>query len=234
MIVTVVLFAGGKGSRMGPAGQHKQKCLTPIEGKPAIGHILDALSQAFGRVHLIVCVSHRADDVQKYIHTHTPDHFLVEYVFHEAPADSLRILQTAQARVPKGPFLFTSGDVIAKPEAYRKVYERIQQRDVFAAGAFATDVDEIDTHATIQFVGDRISKIYHTPPRVSGPDYLRDMDIWGFRESIFVYADTHPAIAHITALLDHGIDSGEEITPIVYEDKWVHIAYQDDALKTLP
>lgn len=234
MKTTVVLFAGGMGSRMGPAWRDSQKCLTPIVGTPAIGHILDALSGAFDAVHLIVCVSHKADDVREYMEAHKPENFTIEYVPHQAPADSLRILQTAKARLADGPFIFTSGDVIARPEAYRKVYERIQQNDIFAVGTFATDVNEIDTHATVQISGDRVAEIYHTPPRVSGSEYLRDMDIWGFREDIFAYADTRPEVQHITGLLDDALANGEEIAPIIYEGRWVHIAYPEDATKTLP
>lgn len=34
--ISAVLFAGGKGYRMGELGKHTQKCLLPFEGKPIL------------------------------------------------------------------------------------------------------------------------------------------------------------------------------------------------------
>ena len=59
-----VIFAAGRGSRVGRAGEHLHKALLPLGGKAIISHHLE-LAPPDSKI--IVCVGHRAHQIEDYI-----------------------------------------------------------------------------------------------------------------------------------------------------------------------
>lgn len=77
----VVVFAGGKGERMGDITRNRQKCLLPFEGEPILGHILKSIESAFGSAVVTVCVSYLANEVIDYVEKNKGKNIETKYVF---------------------------------------------------------------------------------------------------------------------------------------------------------
>ncbi len=62
-INTVVIQAGGRGSRMGWLTDHKPKCLVPVDNKPMLFHLMDH----FPNARFVVVADYRADVLERYL-----------------------------------------------------------------------------------------------------------------------------------------------------------------------
>lgn len=61
-----MVFAAGKGTRLGKISEHTPKALLQIDGKPLIYYILTNLYQS-GFTHVVVNLHHHRDQVQKFL-----------------------------------------------------------------------------------------------------------------------------------------------------------------------
>lgn len=63
--ISALILAAGKGTRLGPAGKEKQKCMFCVKGKPILEHIINRLKSA-GIVDIVISVSHLKEQVITY------------------------------------------------------------------------------------------------------------------------------------------------------------------------
>jgi dTDP-glucose pyrophosphorylase len=107
---TMVIMAGGKGTRLRPLTDNCPKPLLPVAGKPMLEHILErARSEGF---HQFVMAVH-------YLGHMIEDHFgdgsrwqvQIDYLREEAPLGTAGALSLLRNR-PDAPFIVTNGDVL--------------------------------------------------------------------------------------------------------------------------
>ncbi|WP_298905469.1 nucleotidyltransferase family protein [uncultured Aliiroseovarius sp.] len=70
---TVMIFAAGRGTRMGALTETQPKPMIPVAGKPLLDHALDIVDEADGVSQIIVNTHYLADQ----IHTHLADRDVV-------------------------------------------------------------------------------------------------------------------------------------------------------------
>ncbi len=227
-----IVFAGGPGIRMGDLTKNYQKCLLLIDGKPILGHVLDALSKALGSTKVTICVSYRANDVRSYVNTNTPGGMLVDYLFDEGDSKTAVIYRSLKQRV-HGPSIGSAGDIIVDPSAYKKGYERLLEGGVFASVVLSPRLDEAKTHAVGKISEGRVTEFRYPGPINLDADYLRDLNIWGINEDFYGFADRNLHIQTVSRLLQEAVTNQRYVAGTLYQERWVHVAYPEDLNKTI-
>ncbi|KKQ93332.1 MAG: Nucleotidyl transferase [Candidatus Levybacteria bacterium GW2011_GWA1_39_11] len=140
-----IVLAGGYGGRMESFALERQKCLLPIEGKPVLGHVMEALVAAFGSVDLKIGIGFKGEQVIDYVNHNKPGKVTVTYVPHLPGTEGWGIYKDMRQFV-RGKFVATPGDIIALPNAYEEVIFKFDEYNVDAAMTLSPDLEAADTH----------------------------------------------------------------------------------------
>ncbi|CAK0746772.1 NTP_transf_3 domain-containing protein [Gammaproteobacteria bacterium] len=71
-MTTLIVQAGGKGTRLEHCGWNKPKCLVPIDGKPILYHLLEAFSPVGNILKVFVIAQHKIDVLERYLEVYPP------------------------------------------------------------------------------------------------------------------------------------------------------------------
>jgi dTDP-glucose pyrophosphorylase len=108
---TMIIMAGGRGTRLNPQTNTCPKPLLPVGGKPILEHIIErASSQGFSK--FVIAINYLGDMIENYFGDGKSFNVQIEYLREEKPlgtAGSLSLLNP----LPKIPFVVTNGDVIS-------------------------------------------------------------------------------------------------------------------------
>lgn len=107
---TMVVMAGGKGTRLRP---HTEKCpkpLLPVAGKPMLEHIVERAKLA-GIEHFLFSVHYLGHMIEDHFGDGSDWDVSIDYIREEKPLGTGGALSLIETR-PSGPFLVTNGDVL--------------------------------------------------------------------------------------------------------------------------
>lgn len=107
---SMVIMAGGKGSRMSPHTSNCPKPMLDVAGKPMLEHILER-AMAEGFTHFILAIHYLGEMIEAYFGNGEKLGIKIDYLKEKSPlgtAGALSLLQPA----PQQPFVITNGDVI--------------------------------------------------------------------------------------------------------------------------
>ena len=229
-----IVLAGGFGVRMGDITLNTQKCLLPIEEKPALGHVMDSLINAFGSVDLKVGVGYKSEQVIDYVNRNKPHNMIVTYVPHVPGTEGWGIYKDMRSYI-KGDFVAMPGDIVVSSVAYEKVVEKFKGNDVDAAMSLSPKLDEIATHGIGRIERGRVVDLRWPPSSDIKPNTLRDMTIWASDKKFFDVIEQYPnPRKSIGYVFMDAIKNERPIAGNKYELPWVHIGYPQDLNKTLP
>ena len=107
---TIVIMAGGKGSRLHPETENCPKPLLPIAGKPILEHIINR-AKAEGFSHFILAIYHLGYMIEDYFGNGEKLGVKIEYLREESPLGTAGALSLLDPR-PNSAFIVTNGDVI--------------------------------------------------------------------------------------------------------------------------
>ncbi len=162
MIEKAVLFAAGRGTRLGALTDDLPKPLLQVRGRPIIVRILEALIHA--RVsEFAVITGYRAEQLEYELGNGAQAGVNLHY-FRQGTLDgTARALALARRFLGDDPFVFAWGDVLVGSENYRSVIRAAALAD----GALAVnDVDDPFAGAAV-YVDEamRIQRIVEKPPK---------------------------------------------------------------------
>ena len=106
---SVVIMAGGKGTRLKPYTEILPKPLLPINKKPAIRHILEKFDY-YSPTKFFVTVNYKAEILKSYFHE-TQGSFKIETINEDRPLGTAGSLYLLKNKI-KGPFFLTNCDTI--------------------------------------------------------------------------------------------------------------------------
>lgn len=107
---TMVIMAGGKGTRLRPHTEHCPKPLLKVGGKPILEHIIErAKSQGFH--HFVIAVYYLGDMVKDYFGDGSNWNVKIDYLNEESPLGTAGALGLMNP-TPEASFLVTNGDVL--------------------------------------------------------------------------------------------------------------------------
>ncbi|HEY6362792.1 MAG TPA: nucleotidyltransferase family protein [Vicinamibacterales bacterium] len=108
--ITALVLAAGRGTRLHPLTQSRNKCLWPVDGRPAIAHSLDR-AVAIGAESIVVVVGYRAGDVMSAVGScHGPLH--VRYVLQPELRGVVAAIAAARQCIETETFFLSLGDEI--------------------------------------------------------------------------------------------------------------------------
>ena len=107
---TMVIMAGGKGTRLRPHTEHCPKPMLPVNDKPMLEHIIErAMSNGFS--HFLLAIHYLGHMVEDYFGDGTKMNARIEYIREQSPLGTAGALGLITKR-PEAPFLVTNGDVL--------------------------------------------------------------------------------------------------------------------------
>lgn len=107
---TMIIMAGGKGTRLRPHTENCPKPMLPIAGKPMMEHIIDrAKGEGFGR--FIVAIHYLGYMIEEHFGNGEKLGVQIEYLRETQPLGTAGALSLLDP-VPDAPFVVTNGDVL--------------------------------------------------------------------------------------------------------------------------
>ena len=183
------VIAAGHGIRLQADGYRVSKPMTPVGGRPLIGHALDRL-RAVGVRKTTVIVNEGSDDCRQWLRNHDQDFDLDLIV--RTTASSYASFELVASRLAGAPAIITTVDSVMPVDAFRRFVESAARlpNDAFVLGLTGHVDDENPLWATLdddgrirRLGGDRgnyvTAGVYWLPTRrgaepTMGFDRLRD------------------------------------------------------------
>lgn len=123
-----VILAAGKGTRMKELTNEVPKPMLPVQGKPILQHILEGLMSAGIREFCLV-TGWRADVIESHFGDGAQFGAAIRYVRQVVQDGTGKAPELAREFAGTDDFLLTYGDILVKPETYRRMRERFGQAD---------------------------------------------------------------------------------------------------------
>jgi dTDP-glucose pyrophosphorylase len=211
-----VILAAGKGTRMGELTNDIPKPMLPVQGKPILQHILEGLVSAGIRDFGIV-TGWRAEVIENHFGDGARLGVRIAYARQEVQDGTGKAPECAKAFVGTDTFLLTYGDILVRPETYRRM------RDRFGTGSFAGLVTvtrgEDVTKGGINFFDDQfcLQRVLEKPTRAQ-LDELRSrgalqpgQPVW-YNAGIYIF---RPVLFEFTARLEKSPRGEYELTDAI-------------------
>lgn len=107
---SMIIMAGGKGTRLRPHTENCPKPMLPVGDKPMLQHIIER-AMANGIDHFVLAIHYLGHMVEDYFGDGTRLNTKIEYIREESPLGTAGALGLMSNR-PTAPFLVTNGDVL--------------------------------------------------------------------------------------------------------------------------
>ena len=119
-VTKAVLLAAGRGTRLGAITANYPKPLLDVGGRPIIAHILDGLVAA-GIEQVAIVTGHFAELLEAEVGNGEHAGIAIRYVRQERIEGTARALALARDFCGDDQFFFGWGDIVVRPENYRRV-----------------------------------------------------------------------------------------------------------------
>jgi dTDP-glucose pyrophosphorylase len=107
---TIVIMAGGRGTRLHPQTEHCPKPLLPVAGKPIIQHIIEA-AKAQGFSHFVLAIHHLGNLIEEYCGNGDRFGVKIDYLREVLPLGTAGALSLFETK-SDFPIIVTNGDLI--------------------------------------------------------------------------------------------------------------------------
>ena len=215
MEVSVIIMAGGKGTRLEPFTKVLPKPLVPIHEKPVIEHILERFTDV-GVTEFILSLNYKARILKAFFEELKPD-FSIDFIEEKEPLGTAGSLKFIEDKFDK-PFIVTNCDIIIKAD-YVSLYE-FHQKNNYDITLVASAKEYIIPYGTCELNGDgHLSHINEKPKY----DFLINTGLYVLNPDVlnFIPKDT---FYHITHLIEDLKNSGKKVGVFpVDDDDWIDV-----------
>lgn len=216
---TMVIMAGGKGTRLRPYTENCPKPLLPVAGKPMLQHIIErAKLQGFGR--FVLSLNYLGQMIRDHFGDGSSYGVRINYVEEDEPLGTAGALSLIQPR-PDSAFVVTNGDVLTDID-YRELIEFCERHNAY--GVMAVRMYEwTNPYGVVQMEG---------------------LDITGFAEkpvsrthiNAGVYAFSPAALdllarnqhCDMPTLFDQLREAGKRTVAYPMHEPWLDVGHQED------
>lgn len=143
-----VILAAGKGTRMRELTQDVPKPMLRVQGRPILEHILDGLKAA-GISEVCIITGWRAEAIEDHFADGSRLGLRIGYARQEVQDGTGRAPECAKAFVGRDDFLLTYGDILVRPDTYRRMIERYRSGQF--AGVITVTLGEDVTKGGLNF-----------------------------------------------------------------------------------
>jgi dTDP-glucose pyrophosphorylase len=213
--VSVVIMAGGKGTRMEPFTKVLPKPLIPINEKPIIEHIIERFTDK-GCSDFHLTVNYKGKILKAYFEELKPD-YSVSFVDENKPLGTAGSLQYLKGKFDK-PFFVTNCDIIIKAD-YVSLYE-FHQKGGYDITLVASAKEYIIPYGTCELNGDgHLSHINEKPKY----DFLINTGLYILSPDVLKLIPENK-FYHITHLIEDAKNIGKKVGVFpIDDDAWIDI-----------
>ena len=223
--VSVVIMAGGKGTRMEPFTNVLPKPLIPIHEKPIIEHIIERFTD-MGCSDFHLTVNYKGKILKAYFEELNPN-YSVSFVDEHEPLGTAGSLQYLRGKFDK-PFFVTNCDIIIKTD-YVNLYE-FHQKGGYDITLVASDKEYIIPYGACELNGDgHLSHINEKPKY----DFLINTGLYILSPDVLKLIPENK-FYHITHLIEDAKNRGKKVGVFpIDDDAWVDIGQWAEFRKTI-
>jgi dTDP-glucose pyrophosphorylase len=213
--VSVVIMAGGKGTRMEPFTKVLPKSLIPIHDKPIIEHIVERFTN-IGCSNFHLTVNYKGKILKAYFEELQPK-YNVSFVDEKKPLGTAGSLQYLKGTFDK-PFFVTNCDTIIKAD-YASLYE-FHQKGEYDITLVASAKEYIIPYGTCELNYDgHLSHINEKPKY----DFLINTGLYVLNPDVLNLIPKNK-IYHITHLIEDAKKQGKRVGVFpIDDDAWIDI-----------
>jgi len=213
--VSVVIMAGGKGTRMEPFTKVLPKPLIPINEKPIIEHIIERFTD-MGCSDFHLTLNYKGKILKAYFEELKLD-YSVSFVDENAPLGTASSLQYLKGKFDK-PFFVTNCDIIIKAD-YVNLYEFHQKGD-YDITLVASAKEYIIPYGTCKLNGDGDLSHINEKPKY---DFLINTGLYILNPDVLSIIPKNK-FYHITHMIDDLKNTGKRIGVFpIDDDAWIDI-----------
>jgi dTDP-glucose pyrophosphorylase len=223
--VSVVVMAGGKGTRMEPFTKVLPKPLVPIHEKPIIEHIIERFTD-IGCSDFHLTVNYKGKILKAFFEELQPE-YEVAFVDEKEPLGTAGSLQYLKGQFNK-PFFVTNCDIIIKTD-YASLYE-FHQKNSFDITLVASAKEYIIPYGTCELNGNgHLSHINEKPKY----DFLINTGLYVLNPDILNLIPENK-FYHITDLIEDAKKQNKKVGVFpIDDDAWIDIGQWAEYKKAL-
>ncbi len=229
MITKAVLLAAGRGSRLGALTGEVPKPLLTVAGRPIIAHILDGLRRA-GIEEITIVTGYLGDVLERELGNGEASGMALRYVRQERLEGTARALALARDWLADGQFFVGWGDILIRPENYRRLLRASRLADAAIA---VNEVDDPWAGAAVYVdASNAVLRIVEKPPKGTSTTRWNNAGLSILGPSIWPEIDRlEPSerreyeLPQAVAAL---VASGARVTAVPIEGEWFDIGTAKD------
>jgi UDP-N-acetylglucosamine diphosphorylase / glucose-1-phosphate thymidylyltransferase / UDP-N-acetylgalactosamine diphosphorylase / glucosamine-1-phosphate N-acetyltransferase / galactosamine-1-phosphate N-acetyltransferase len=159
-----VILAAGKGTRMGDLTDQVPKPMLRVQGRPILEHILSGFVAA-GVTEVCIITGWRAEVIEDHFGDGASLGARVHYARQTVQDGTGKAPELARDFVGVDPFLLTYGDILVKPDTYRRILQRFAEAD-FSGLLTVTEGEDV-TKGGLNFFDDAfcLTRLVEKPSR---------------------------------------------------------------------
>jgi dTDP-glucose pyrophosphorylase len=212
---SVVIMAGGKGTRLEPFTKVLPKPLVPIHEKPIIEHIIELFTHV-GVQKFIITINYKARIMKAYFEELNPD-FEVDFVEEQEPLGTAGSLKFLDKKLDK-PFLVTNCDTIIKTD-YPNLYN-FHKKNNYDITLVASMKNYTIPYGTCELNGAGHLKIINEKPEY---DFLVNTGLYVLNPDVLQLIPSNQ-LYHITHLIEDAQKNGKRIGVYpIDDDAWIDV-----------
>jgi len=223
--VSVVIMAGGKGTRLEPFTKVLPKPLVPIHEKPIIEHIIEKFT-SLGVNDFYITVNYKSRILKAYFEELQPD-YKVNFIDEQEPlgtAGSLKFLEGKFAR----PFFVTNCDIIIKAD-YTSLYN-FHIKNGYDITLVASTKEYIIPYGTCELNGDGYLSHINEKPQY---DFLINTGLYILNPEVLGLIP-EKRLYHITHLIEDVKNRGKKVGVFpIDDDAWIDVGQWADYKKAV-
>jgi len=229
VITKAVLFAAGRGTRLGAITANYPKALLEVGGRPIIVHILDGLAHA-GIDEVTIVTGHSAGFLEAEVGTGEQSGLQISYVRQEVLDGTARALGLCHDLLGDGQFFWSWGDILAAPANYTRVLRAARFAEAVVA---VNEVDDPWAGGAV-YIDDamRVTRIVEKPPPGTSTTHWNNAGfgvlgpgIWPEISRLQPSARGEYELPRAVAAL---VDSGAEVRAVPVEGPWFDVGTPED------
>jgi len=213
--ISVVIMAGGKGTRLEPFTKVLPKPLVPIHDKPVIEHILERFTEV-GVNEFIITINHKARILKAFFEELKPD-YSVDFVEEQEPLGTASSLKFLENRFDR-PFMVSNCDIIIKAN-YLDLYA-FHRNNNFDITLVASLKNYIIPYGTCELNNEGHLKNINEKPEY---DFLVNTGLYVLNPDVLQLIPINQ-LYHITHLIEDAQKNGKKVGVYpIDDDAWVDV-----------
>jgi UDP-N-acetylglucosamine diphosphorylase / glucose-1-phosphate thymidylyltransferase / UDP-N-acetylgalactosamine diphosphorylase / glucosamine-1-phosphate N-acetyltransferase / galactosamine-1-phosphate N-acetyltransferase len=229
-----LILAGGRGKRLNGDASSSNKCMTVVNGKPAIEYSLDCAAQT-GVDEIVLVVGYKAEEI---INTYGNRHRnkVLRYVIQWEQKGLVHAIECARAALEEHDFMLLLGDEILVNPRHQAMLEEFHKAQDFTLCGILLVEDSRLIRRTYSVIQDSNSRIYRLIEKPENPlNNIMGTGDCVFKNEIFSYIDRTPIHPNrqekeLPDLIQCAIDDGKIVRSFALCDRYANINSEEDLM----